>query len=75
LRQRSEQKRTDSQSLSHFLRQEKGRPQAAQGFVGNSDFLRIFGIWSFRCLFHEAGAVATIGNPARESLDLLRCLP
>jgi hypothetical protein len=40
----SEQKRTFSQSRAHFLRQVKGKPQAAQVFVGKSDFLRILGM-------------------------------
>ncbi len=33
-RQRSEQKRTLSQSRAHFLRHANGRPHAAQGFEG-----------------------------------------
>jgi hypothetical protein len=40
----SEQVRTASQSLAHFLRHMKGNPHAAQIFVGRSAFLRILGI-------------------------------
>ena len=36
MRQRSEQNRTSSHTRSHFLRQENGRPQAAQVFTGRS---------------------------------------
>ena len=36
---RSEQYFTSSQTFSHFLRQEKGRPQTKQIFCGRSDFL------------------------------------
>lgn len=43
-RQRSEQKRTFSQSRTHFLRQVKGSPHPAQIFCGSSDFLRILGM-------------------------------
>jgi hypothetical protein len=43
-RHRSEQYFTFSQSRAHFLRQVKGKPQAAQVFVGRSDFLRILGM-------------------------------
>ncbi|CAA9528701.1 MAG: hypothetical protein AVDCRST_MAG62-1675 [uncultured Sphingomonas sp.] len=42
-RQRSEQNFTSFQSRAHFLRQVNGRPQAAHGLVGRSDFLRIPG--------------------------------
>jgi hypothetical protein len=38
-RQASLQKRTCGQSLSHFLRQVNGRPQAAQSLVGKCCFL------------------------------------
>jgi len=41
LRQRSEQYFTLSQSRAHFLRQVKGRPQAAQVFVGKSALRRV----------------------------------
>lgn len=37
-RQRSEQNFTSFQQRSHFLRQEKGRPQPAQGLDGRSVF-------------------------------------
>lgn len=37
-RQRSEQYFTSSQTRSHFLRQENGRPHAAQVFDGRSAF-------------------------------------
>jgi hypothetical protein len=36
--QRSEQYLTSSQTLSHFLRQVKGRSHTAQIFCGKSDF-------------------------------------
>jgi hypothetical protein len=42
-RHRSEQKRTSSQTFSHFLRQANGNPQAVQALLGRSAFLRIFG--------------------------------
>lgn len=41
-RQRSEQYFTSSQTFAHFLRQSKGRPQAAQVFCGRFPFLIIF---------------------------------
>jgi hypothetical protein len=44
LRQRREQYFTFSQSRVHFLRQENGRAQCAQGLVGRSAFERIRGI-------------------------------
>jgi hypothetical protein len=40
-RQRSEQYFTLSQSRSHFFRQVKGRPQAAQVLLGKSPFFCI----------------------------------
>ena len=43
-RQRSEQKRTLSQSRAHFLRQLNGKPQAAHCLEGNWAFLTILGI-------------------------------
>ena len=45
-RQRSEQYFTSSQTLAHFFRHAKGRPQLAQVFSGSSAFLRIFAITS-----------------------------
>tara|TARA_B110000902_G_scaffold100575_1_gene118867 strand:- start:182 stop:412 length:231 start_codon:yes stop_codon:yes gene_type:complete len=42
--QRTEQKRTSSQTFSHFLRQLKGRSQMGQILLGRSDFLRVLGI-------------------------------
>jgi hypothetical protein len=44
LRQRSEQKRTLSQSFAHFLRHAKGFWHAAHIFDGKSPFLTILGM-------------------------------
>jgi len=46
-RQRSEQKRTFSQSFAHFLRHANGFSHAAHIFDGRSDFLTILGIANF----------------------------
>jgi hypothetical protein len=45
--QRSEQKRTFSQSFAHFLRHANGFSHAAHIFEGRSDFLTILGIAKF----------------------------
>jgi hypothetical protein len=46
IRQRSEQKRTSSQTRSHFLRHVNGRWHCAQIFWGKSPLRRIFAIVS-----------------------------
>jgi hypothetical protein len=46
-RQRSEQKRTFSQSFAHFLRHANGFSHAAHIFDGRSAFLTILGIAKF----------------------------
>ncbi len=72
-RQRSEQKRTCSQSRSHFLRQVKGRPQAAQVLVGRSAFLTPRGMGSAAQAAGEAGDVeggkAVVAQPAEVGLE------
>jgi hypothetical protein len=47
-RHASEQKRTSCHTDAHFLRQVKGRAQAAQILVGRSAFLRIGGMAGVR---------------------------
>ena len=47
-RHASEQYFTCSQSRSHFLRQTNGRPQVRQVLDGNSDFLRMRGMFDSR---------------------------
>jgi hypothetical protein len=47
------------------LRQLKGKPQAAQTFCGNSDFLRIFGMGGVPVTIWQNWRGQCIGQPRR----------
>ena len=69
-RQASEQNRTSSQVVRHFLRQVNGRPQPAQILVGSSAFLGAFGTVPY-C---ASAARATV-RPVRRSTTTTRSGP